>query len=619
MTNFGRKQVYVPPEGAIRRSQVVSTFGPGAMVDLLDSAVLISGLDFWNYPAGVTVLEDTRLRDALAKRFREAGLGELAVEGAFREPPACDDKSPSRATGVQALEFPQWFVCQRENCRALTRARDALERKGTRYVHACADGKRGDCVPVRFVGACTRGHLEDWPWISFCHREKSVCNAPDLRLEEGATGDFSEILVHCRTCQANNRLTAALNKDIPQSCGGHRPWLGSQGIQPGCKDRLRLLVRTATNSYFPQVESALSIPDDSRDLADAVASSWKILSAATPVTLPAFRTIPDVQEKIGRFSDAAVLAAVQARRDGKLGSGEPLRTAEYRKFIAADLEVPGDFPTRRSNFFIRRLDAHPGDLPAGVKAIVLGHRLREVRVQVGFTRIEPVSPDLQGEHDLGVSPATLSLTKNWLPATEVHGEGIFLQLDELLVQKWEERPAVERRADELLAGFNVWAARFDEKLRPRFPGIRYYLLHSLSHLLITAMSLECGYSASSIRERIYCAPREDPYTPMAALLLSTGSPGTEGTLGGLVEQGRYLRAHLRHAFDLGVLCSNDPVCARHNPHQDASERYLHGAACHGCLFIAESSCERFNSYLDRALVLPTIGCDPSLAFFPERP
>lgn len=618
MTSFGRKQVYVPPEGAIRRSQIVSTFGPGAMVDLLDSAVLISGLDFWNYPAGVTVLEDTRLRDALAKRFREAGLGELAVEGAFREPPACDDKSPSRATGVQALEFPQWFVCQREHCRSLTRAKDALERKGTRYVHACADGKRGDCVPVRFVGACKEGHLEDWPWISFCHREKEICYAPDLRLEEGATGDFSEIYVHCRTCHASNKLSAALNKDIPQHCGGHRPWLGSQGVQK-CEERMRLLVRTATNSYFPQVESALSIPDDSRELTDAVAGLWKILSAATPETLFAFRTIPDVKDRLGKFSDAAVLAAVQARRDGKLVAGEPLRTAEFRKFLAAPVEAPGDAPDRHSNFYIRRLPARPRELPAGVKQIVLAHRLREVRVQVGFTRIEPITTNLQGEHDLGVSTAALSLTKNWLPATEVHGEGIFLQLNEKLVKDWEDRDAVKNRDTELFAGFKVWAERFDEDVRPRYPGIRYYLLHSLSHLLITAISLECGYAASSIRERIYCAPTNDPLVPMAAILLSTGSPGTEGTLGGLVEQGRYLRAHLRKAWDLGVLCSNDPVCARHSPDRDASERHLHGAACHGCLFIAESSCERFNSYLDRALVLPTLGSDPELAFFRDPP
>ena len=146
-----------------------------------------------------------------------------------------------------------------------------------------------------------------------------------------------------------------------------------------------------------------------------------------------------------------------------------------------------------------------------------------------------------------------------------------------------------------------------------FPGMRFYLLHSLSHLLLSAISLECGYAASAIRERIYCAAATAP-VPMAAILLSTGTSGTEGTLGGLVEQGRALREHLRHAHDLGSLCSNDPVCAAHSPRKDYAERWLEGAACHGCLFVAECSCERFNHYLDRALVVPTIGHEDA-AFF----
>ena len=90
-------------------------------------------------------------------------------------------------------------------------------------------------------------------------------------------------------------------------------------------------------------------------------------------------------------------------------------------------------------------------------------------------------------------------------------------------------------------------------------------------------------------------------------------------LGGLVDQGRFLRDHLREAYDLGVLCSNDPVCASHSPADDHAERLLEGAACHGCLFIAECSCERFNGFLDRALVFPTLGHDPALAFFATRP
>lgn len=145
------------------------------------------------------------------------------------------------------------------------------------------------------------------------------------------------------------------------------------------------------------------------------------------------------------------------------------------------------------------------------------------------------------------------------------------------------------------------------------------MLHSLSHLLMTAMSLECGYSAASLSERIYCAPATDS-TPMAAILILTGSSGSEGTLGGLIEQGRRINHHLRRAYNLAALCSNDPVCASHEPGEnDHTERFLEGAACHGCLYIAEPSCEKFNSYLDRALVVPVIGKDPALAFFGACP
>jgi hypothetical protein len=69
---------------------------------------------------------------------------------------------------------------------------------------------------------------------------------------------------------------------------------------------------------------------------------------------------------------------------------------------------------------------------------------------------------------------------------------------------------------------------------------------------------------------------------------------------------------------MGVLCSNDPVCAMHDPKSEEN-RYLEGAACHGCVLVAECSCERFNQYLDRALVAPALGHDDDLAYFTEAP
>jgi hypothetical protein len=136
------------------------------------------------------------------------------------------------------------------------------------------------------------------------------------------------------------------------------------------------------------------------------------------------------------------------------------------------------------------------------------------------------------------------------------------------------------------------------------------MLHSLSHLLITAVALDCGYAASSIRERIYAG--ESGY----GILLFTGTTGSEGTLGGLVKIGDRIEDYLRMALELGRLCSNDPVCAQHRPDNEQEDRLLHGSACHGCLLIAETSCERRNEFLDRALVVNTVSF-LNAAFFPD--
>ncbi len=375
-------------------------------------------------------------------------------------------------------------------------------------------------------------------------------------------------------------------------------------------------MRTASNAYFPQVVSALSIPEKGQELAEAVRGAWDVLKSATHETLPAFRTIDKVKVNLEDYTDEQVLKAIEAIKRDFPVERMPIRTAEFLQLIDQKPEAPGDLPNAEDLFYARSFVPKEEGLPAKVSQLVLARKLREVRVQVGFTRIEPVTPDLQGEFDLEVKSQQLGLTTDWLPASEILGEGVFIRLDEGAVQEWEERPTVKSRGRELLAGYDAWSQAFSDP--PDFPGIRFYLLHSMAHLLVSAISLECGYAASALRERVYCAPASADI-PMAAILLSTGSAGTDGTLGGLVEQGRKIRSHLRRAFELGSLCSNDPVCASHTPEKDPSERYLEGAACHGCLFIAECSCERFNRYLDRSLVAATIGHPDELAFFRERP
>jgi hypothetical protein len=252
-----------------------------------------------------------------------------------------------------------------------------------------------------------------------------------------------------------------------------------------------------------------------------------------------------------------------------------------------------------------------------VKAInarpdVLRSRLREALALIGFTRFEAVTPDIHGEYESDVERAEISIEPQWFPAVENRGEGIFVQLRESAVKEWLGRSSVVERIDGLVTGHQLWAA--DRKARRSFPGGPYVLLHTLSHLLIQSISMRCGYPASSIRERIYA----DESAGRFGILLYTGSPDAEGTLGGLVQEARHLESHLLLALRMAALCSNDPICAQHEPGSSMEKRWLHGAACHGCALVAETSCELRNDYLDRALVVPVVGA-PDAAFFEAAP
>lgn len=615
------------PDGQIRQSQLVTTFGPGAMVDLVDRAVVIGGLEHWQWAdPREPSLDDARLRRSLLPRLKALHPDlDLAPNDYFRKAPKYDSaQEPSPRVGVRALEFPRWFVCQA--CRRLGRPNDVFEPAKNGYQHTCRGNKPARAIPVRFVAACRSGHLSDFPWRAFAHHDRAegICDRPELYLHEGATGDLGKIRVKCTNCEASQPMSAA--RAPMYDCDGESPWLGGRSVRDKCKLKSELLIRTASDAYFSQVVSALRLPPiEPSAIARRVREPevWKLVQKVKSVEQLAM--LVELQDVLGAafkgFPSAMVLAAIEAERSEKADDTErPLRTVEFEKIVSAPDEQPGDEPGEDVEFAAYRVPrSRIRDLPKGVRGLVLVPELREVRVQVSFSRFDSISANLQGEYDFeGIKqkPAPLTLpggNQKWLPAAEVRGEGIFVELDEAAVSAWERLPKVIERAEKLKKAFDTDGGGI-------FPGVRFYMLHSLSHLLLTAISLECGYAASAIHERIYCqAPGIPGEPPMAAVMLSTGTTGSEGTLGGLVEEGRRLAHHLREAWDLGRLCSNDPVCATHDPSRPSSDRRTEGAACHGCLYIAECSCERFNRYLDRALVVPTIGNDPELAFFRERP
>jgi hypothetical protein len=268
-----------------------------------------------------------------------------------------------------------------------------------------------------------------------------------------------------------------------------------------------------------------------------------------------------------------------------------LKLPEWKLFSKPD-------PAKNSANMRLRVGAPPAKYAQWIESVVLIERLREVQALAGFTRLEAGGDESTAKLvPLRRGPA------EWVPAAEVRGEGLFLRLSESKVTEW--LPTAQSLEGQFFVAHRRWRAQRGLEPALGFPALRYVLLHSLSHALIRQFSVECGYAAASLRERIYSSTPSDEEA-MAGILIYTAAPDSEGTLGGLVTLGETanLEQHLNQALECLEICSSDPLCAETTP--DQTSMSLHGAACHNCLFLPETSCERGNRYLDRSVLVPTM-------------
>ncbi len=592
----------------IRSSQLLTTFGPGAMVDLPEGSVIIGGLDNWRFSPGVQPLVDeARLVAKLRVRVQKPTL-------VLKTPPPSTDDPTAGKPGVVVWKFPRWFLVQ--NSEPLV-GRNGNRRRLVPESQLVNDRYREgtntyEVVPVRFVRACEHGHVDDIDWPAFIHGYQGGCGG-SLHLEErSTTGALVDIWATC-SCGEKRSLAQAAVKGSKAlgRCNGARPWLGSYSHET-CDQFSRLLIRSASNAYFSQTLSVISIPDRKAPLDEIVKSLWDdglSVVATNPAVLPVMRQIPKLATRLAGVSDAEILASVTRIAQGVAQFVDrPVKEVEFEAFAEAAEELGSDLPD--GDFFARALPKTAWDAPwmSPIKRVVLVHRLREVVAQVGFTRFESLNADINGELPdeltLNIKAAPLARDAEWLPAVENRGEGVFLLFDSSKFPGWLQQQAVQTRSKMLLDGFSAWGGAHPNSSR-EFPGTPYYLLHTFSHLLMTAISLDCGYPASSLRERIYALPAEGPLPDRYGILIFTGSSDAEGTLGGLVEAARRIKDFTRKALEMASLCANDPICAHHQPGEHDHAPLL-GAACHGCLLVPETSCEQRNEFLDRALIVPTV-------------
>ena len=587
---------------SVRAAQAVLQYGVGAMVDFPDQTLVTAAPEYWS---GTTKIFDDRFAKALGVDY-------------FAMP-----------TDISYARFPEWYFCPK--CRRFQplskwikeyqkKAKDRQLQRDYNMVDSlqCPDCKQ-DLVVARIVTVCEKGHLNDFPWVKWVHArsKKPVCNNPMLRFKTGASGTegLEGLTVECDTCKARTTLKDAFNKEIFEEldgngeredfiCPGHHPF--KHTTEP-CGCHPRTVQRGASSVYFPLVHSSLVIPPYADKLNTKIEKSKAYEECVVIIEDedPEDR-LDTIRKRLSKWADKIALEIGVLKADVEkiltekwLQANEAVTdvdSVQYR--IEEYLALTGEISTPKGSLGDFSRESMPVDeynIPY-IKGISLVDKVRVVNALTGFSRLVPViSKDDKGYVDVK-KPET-----NWYPAYEVRGEGIFIEFKHDEIEEWiKKNPEISERVNRLNENY---ANSFLGKNHPRIITPKFIMLHTLSHLLISQLSFECGYSIASLSERLYCAEKEDG-KQMAGILIYTASGDSEGTLGGLVRQGRpdAFPKILRKAVSKAKTCSNDPVCIMsHGQGRDS----LNLAACHACALLPETCCEERNAFLDRGMIIGT--------------
>lgn len=598
-----------PADAELRVSEVVSTYGVGAIVDIKGESFVAPDTSYWSAPEEI---EADRL---LAK----IGPGTLKRPATMQQMVKWKNKP-----GMKLVRFPAWRFCD-----VCTRLSKYGRTKGGRQENRCSVCKSGWLVPMRFVAGCEMGsHLQEIPWVRWVHAksyspESQPCtNKGELYFGpvRGQGEGLKSLQVECRACKTTRTLDELVGNNaltmIGIQCEGKQPW---EHDRAGCVHPVSAVLRGATKLFRAEFVSALDIP---KPATAAVSKSFEMLpSKRSDITHHQLfesarkyigsalsddmvkQIASDLGVEIGLVQSSVLSddpSDIQGRSDTP---NEELKLEEWAAFQER-LKATGGSDS--SNFVVDAChfdrDGSP-DLSDQVLsrfgAIGKVRRLREVRAQVGYSRNNP------GAAVIPTSPH--EGPKRSFPTAELFGEGLLVTFSEENLKLWEQSRYMQDRSDLLSKRREglPWAQRLGD------PSPRTLMIHTFSHALMRRLAFESGYDTAALRERIYSSETQE--SAMSGVLIYAAAPDEQGTLGGLVRLAdpNRLQPLIANALESVEVCSNDPICIETDTHQASS---LNLSACHGCCLVSETSCEYGNRYLDRQSLIGTFD-DPAIGFF----
>jgi len=632
--------------GSVRPSAMLYTNGIGGTVDLPHLSVMPHGIDAWEKVyerrAGPPeVIAEPRLLDVV-----KSHLGQQVTE--LRKPPwAPAELGQQQAAvdlGIPSRVFPQWLRCT--GCNEIARVSDPTftyintnpyRPDQARFVHQKCPGwaepgakraprgkKDQPAVPARYLVACVNGHLDEFPYVEWVHRGKPCTDVkPRLRMREWKSNLGPDVQIMCLVCDKRRGMLEATgpkaHTKLPR-CRGRHPHLDAFFE---CDQSGKLMMLGAANQWFSNTTGLLALPREeiasAADLVPIIRSlpAAVMAAAAVKAALPGFRIAAAMAAQTDAFDDVdddvlwEAIQIVQGGAPPPTTTWDAAKRQDPRTILAPEWAVLTDeakYTRYSGSLDFRAVRRDVPDLLAGVAASVVAvEKLKKINAFVGFTRIDAF--DRIDDAASRVAPLCRDDRPTWVPAAEDRGEGVFVQFDEEVITGWEASilgtPTWEAFREAHRLNFERRTSKTSGDINPdsRFPPPRYWALHTLSHLLIRQMAMSSGYGSASLTERIYAWRADEDHPAAAGILITTTASDSEGTLGGLVELARpdRLVEVLTAAVRRGNRCSSDPICSHRVPR--GKEDFLHGAACHFCLFVSETSCERTNRFLDRRLLL----------------
>jgi hypothetical protein len=634
----------------VRRTQAITPFGVGAMIDFPGPVSLIHcGLDSWPFKENDKDHREFRIEDENRLAIR-LGVKYFVQPPDFRYQHGHGDiKRLNLNLKIPFLRFPKWHVCPRCGLMHEAALHDWAAPICRGPVGSGKDKGKSHSerktIQVRFIAACPSGHLQDFPWWEWVLGASTPQQQGRLRMVTSGSASLAGVRIVCEEDSPEIKITASktlsgafeFSPGEPSAlsrlqifCRGENPALGIPSptyLSPGCGNHLYPLLRGGSNVYFPHIVSSIYLPPVDVFASDEVLEIledslvWSFLSMSAQCTSDGkvnralAKTVlkkyyPDREVDPDKLVEAANKRLVNENKEEKIvvitdTPEQAFRREEYELFSR---DVKEGYP--KTNLLIRSEDiaSYEPVIRDCFQQISLLHKLRETRVFVGFSRIFP-----EDNLDNNERRALISRTsKEWLPGVIVRGEGIFLQIREDKIQKWLATHNVELENRIRPIKNTLDQIRETRHQQPLQITPRFVLLHTLSHLLINELIYECGYGSASLRERLYSAEGDHP---MSGILLYTAAGDSEGTMGGLVRMGKSgrLEGVLRRALENARWCSTDPVCIES---QGQGPDNCNLAACHSCALLPETSCEEMNRLLDRGLVIGTLS-EPELGFFSE--